>query len=55
MRIAPNGRVTGWDMTAALALGAAMGIASRAVAELVPVAEAAMARKINEQSKDDAQ
>jgi hypothetical protein len=42
------GVVLGWDMTAALAMAAAMGISPRAVVELLPVVEAVMARKLNE-------
>lgn len=41
--------VLGWDMTAALALGHALGIASLVVAELIPAIEAVMVRKANEQ------
>ena len=40
--------VIGWDMNAALQLGAALGIAPRAIAELLPPVEAVMVRKINE-------
>lgn len=38
----------GWDMGAVLALGAALGINPRAVAELLPGIEAVMVRKMNE-------
>ena len=41
------GAVLGWDMTAALAMAAAMGISPRAVVELLPVIEAVMVRKVN--------
>lgn len=41
--------VLGWDMTAALAMASAMGISPRAVVELLPVIEAAMVRKLNEE------
>ena len=40
--------VLGWDMTAALQLGAALGISPRILAELLPLIEAVMVRKINE-------
>ena len=40
--------VIGWDMGAALQLGAALGISPMAIAELLPPIEAVMVRKINE-------
>ena len=43
------GAVLGWDMTAALAMAGAMGISPRAVVELLPVIEAVMVRKLNEE------
>lgn len=43
-----NTAVIGWDMTAALALGRAVGVNIRAAAEILPEIEAAMTRKINE-------
>jgi hypothetical protein len=43
------GVVLGWDMSAALAMADALGIDPRAAAELLPVLEAVMARKLNEQ------
>ena len=43
------GAVIGWDMAAALALGDALGIPLVAMAELLPVIEAAMVRKSNEE------
>jgi hypothetical protein len=43
------GRVLGWDMTAALAMGSALGITPRAVVELLPGIEAAMIRNLNEE------
>lgn len=43
------GAVLGWDMTAALAMATAMGISQRAVVELLPVIEAVMVRKLNEE------
>ncbi len=41
----------GWDMGAALQLGAALDIPPRAIAELLPPIEAVMVRKINEHMK----
>ncbi|MGY6537228.1 MAG: DUF7697 family protein [Pararhodobacter sp.] len=41
--------VLGWDMSAALAMAKALGIDHRAVVELLPVIEAVMVRKLNEQ------
>ena len=43
--------VIGWDMGAALKLGAALGISRIAVAELLPPIEAVMVRKINEEMR----
>ena len=40
--------VIGWDMGAALQLGAALGVSKIAMAELLPPIEAVMVRKINE-------
>jgi len=48
MRVIP-GAVIGWDMGAALAMGAALGISSPAIAELLPAIEAVMVRRVNEQ------
>jgi hypothetical protein len=48
MRVLP-GAVIGWDMGAALALGAALGIPPTAIAELLPALEAVMVRRVNEQ------
>jgi hypothetical protein len=45
------GAVLGWDMTAALAMADAMGICPRAVVELLPVIEAVMVRKLNEEGE----
>lgn len=39
----------GWDLTAALGLATALGIPAPAAAELLPVIEAVMVRKMNEQ------
>jgi hypothetical protein len=41
--------VIGWDMSAALALGDALGIPPLAMAELLPAVEAVMVTKLNEQ------
>ncbi|SEG33841.1 DUF7697 family protein [Jhaorihella thermophila] len=43
------GAVIGWDMAAALSLGDALGVPSLATAELLPVIEAVMVAKLNEQ------
>jgi hypothetical protein len=43
------GVVLGWDMSAALAMAAALGVDLRAAAELLPVIEAVMVRHINQQ------
>lgn len=42
-----DGRVTGWDMAAALAMARALGI-ERAAVELLPIIEAAAVKAINE-------
>lgn len=47
LRVAPGGGVVGWDMCAALALAAALGINQTAVAEILPEIEAVMVRAIN--------
>jgi hypothetical protein len=44
-----GGAILGWDMGAALQLGAALGVPPLASAELLPPIEAAMVRKSNEQ------
>ena len=43
------GAVVGWDLTAALALGDSLGVPPLAMAELLPVVEAVMVAKLNEQ------
>ena len=43
------GAVIGWDLSAALALGHALGVPPVASAELLPVIEAVMVAKLNEQ------
>jgi hypothetical protein len=40
--------VVGWDLGAAMTFGVALGIEPAAIAELLPVIEAAAIRKINE-------
>jgi len=45
------GAVLGWDMTAALALGRALGVPERAMGELLPEIEAVMVRQVNAQLK----
>jgi hypothetical protein len=42
--------VLGWDMGAALQLGAALGVCPSAIAELLPAIEAVMVRKTNEET-----
>jgi len=53
MRVAPSGGVIGWDMSAALALAAALGIDLAPVAELLPPIEAVMVKKLFEQMDQD--
>ena len=48
LRVLPSA-VIGWDMSAALALGDALGIPPLAMAELLPAVEAVMVTKLNEQ------
>ncbi len=48
LRVLP-GAVIGWDMSAALAIGDALGVPSLTMAELLPVIEAVMVAKLNEQ------
>ncbi|MBA4491131.1 hypothetical protein H1S04_10155 [Paracoccus sp. S1E-3] len=48
LRVLP-GAVIGWDLNAALGLAAALGIPAAATAELLPIFEAVMGRKMNEQ------
>lgn len=45
--------VLGWDMTAALAMAQALGIEPLIAAECLPVIEAVMVRKFNEQRASD--
>lgn len=42
-----QGGILGWDMTAALALGQALGIEPLALAEFLPAIEAVMVRSFN--------
>jgi hypothetical protein len=46
------GAVIGWDLGAALALSAALGIAPLVAAELLPEIEAVMAKKLNQHVGD---
>jgi hypothetical protein len=46
------GAVIGWDLGAALAMSAALGIAPLVAAELLPEIEAVMVKKLNEQVGD---
>lgn len=48
-----GGRITGWDMPAALALGRALDVPERLVAEILPDIEAVMVREINKGSSDE--
>ena len=48
-----GGAVIGWDMAAALQLGAALGLSPLCLAELLPPIEAVMVRKINEAGCND--
>lgn len=48
MRLVP-GAVIGWDLGAAFALGAALGVPAPAIAELLPAIEAVMVRYVNAQ------
>ena len=43
--------VIGWDMGAVLQLGAALGVSTIAMAELLPPIEAVMVRKVNEETR----
>jgi hypothetical protein len=45
-------RATGYDMTAALALGAAMGVVAVAIAEFLPLIEAAAIAAMNRGTDD---
>ena len=46
---------TGWDMTAALALGAALGVPARLTAEMLPAIEVAMTTAMNSDTPLDTQ
>lgn len=46
MRIAPSGAVLGWDMTAALTLGQAMGLPGALLANVLPEVERVMAARL---------
>ncbi|WP_233486436.1 DUF7697 family protein [Thalassobacter stenotrophicus] len=49
---AGGGAVIGWDIGAALQLGAALGIRARVIGELLPPIEAAMVRKMSAQGEE---
>jgi len=49
LRLAPAGGIIGWDMSAALALASSLGFEVAPVAELLPLIEAVMVKKLNEQ------
>ena len=51
LRVSGSAAVIGWDMGAALQLGAALGISPIAIAELLPPIEAVMVRKINDEMR----
>ena len=53
LRVAPAGGIIGWDISAALALAAALGFEVAPVAELLPPIEAVMVKKLNEQMERD--
>ena len=46
------GAVIGWDLSAALALGDALGVPPLAMAELLPGIEAVKINRLNEQMDD---
>lgn len=48
-----GGVVTGWDMTAVLAMGQAMGLPPALVADVLPAIEAVMVRKMREGQQDE--
>ena len=52
MRVISGGGVVGWDMAAALALAKGLDFPIRAVEELLPRAEAGMARAINRKIRE---
>ena len=52
VRVVPGG-VVGWDMTAALAMAAALGVSRLAAAEMLPALEAAAVTAINKQIGSD--
>ena len=54
IRTGGMGTVTGFDMTAVLALGAALGVPAVAIAEFFPTIEAVAVRQLNERGSDGA-
>jgi hypothetical protein len=53
LRVAPSGGIIGWDMSAALALAAALGVPGVVVAEWLPAIEAMMVAKLNERLEQE--
>ena len=54
LRFVPNAAIViGIDMTAALAIGAALGYDARALAELLPAAEAGLVAAFNRRPTSD--
>jgi hypothetical protein len=47
------GAVLGWDMGAALTIGAALGISPTAVAELLPALETVAVRQLNQRNENN--
>jgi hypothetical protein len=48
LRVSPSGAILGWDMTAALAMAAALGIDPLLAAEVLPALEGAVVRGLNQ-------
>ena len=48
LRVAPAGAILGWDLSAALALAAALAVDPLIAAELLPAIEAAVVRGLNQ-------
>ncbi|MBP9047913.1 MAG: hypothetical protein KBF85_06530 [Tabrizicola sp.] len=45
--------VTGWDMAAALAMGRALGLPGRFIADILPEIEAVMVRELRKEAAGD--
>lgn len=54
LRVAPSGRVIGFDLPAALNVGTALGYDGRALAELLPSIEAGMVAGFAKRTEQDA-